>query len=557
MVDPATGRPSSSLVDRPKVIRAWFQPACAYYRSVLKATGSGRRSFAFGGIAVVVALVAATALAGLLEAVLRLDNASSVYLLAVVAVAIRLGTAPAIGTAIGAFLVYNFLFVDPRLTLTVARPEEVLTLLLLLFVGVVSGRLAGFQRDREREALQREREARALFALSRELATSERLTDAIQSVVVRLAGEAGMERTWVGLGGTIPHERIVADSRGVETPRPGIGTHAVLQRDREEGAATWTRIHPAATGSRGGEPDASRPRFELFRVELRAGGEALGSLWSERPASGGHPSLEETRLLAAAADQLGQAVRRDRLLAQAAELEIARRSDELKGALVDSVSHDLRTPLATIRAAAGSLADPDVDLPAEVRRQTARAIDAEAERLNRLVGDLLDMSRIEGGTLVADVEEIPLDELIRPAVERASAAAGNRAIELDLPPDVPNVRADAALLDRVVANLLENAVKYARPDDAIRVRGFASTDATVSLTVEDGGPGVPDEALPLLFDRFYRVERAAEGPRRGFGLGLAVVRGLVDAMGGTVSAARSGLGGLAVTVVLPAAEARS
>jgi two-component system sensor histidine kinase KdpD len=520
---------------------------------------SGRRGPAFGGIAVVVALVAATALAWLLEAALRLDNASSVYLLAVVAVAIRLGTAPAIGTAIGAFLVYNFLFVDPRFTLTVARAEEVLTLLLLLFVGVVSGRLAGFQRDREREALQREREARALFAISRELATSERLPDAIQSVVVRLASEAGMERTWVGLGGTIAHERVVADSGGVATPRPGVGTHAVLRRDREEGGATWTRIHPAAAavGSRPGEADGSRSRVELYRVELRAGGETLGSLWSERPAAGGQPSLEETRLLAAAADQLGQAVRRDRLLAQAAELEIARRSDELKSALVDSVSHDLRTPLATIRAAAGSLADPDVDLPADVRRQTARAIDAEAERLNRLVGDLLDMSRIEGGTLVAEVEEIPLDELIRPAVERASAVAGNRTIELDLPPDVPNVRADAALLDRVVANLLENAVKYARPDDAIRVRGFASTDATVSLTVEDGGPGVAEEALPLLFDRFYRVERAGEGPRRGFGLGLAVVRGLVDAMGGSVSAARSGLGGLAVTVVLPAAEARA
>jgi two-component system sensor histidine kinase KdpD len=372
----------------------------------------------------------------------------------------------------------------------------------------------------------------------------------MQSVVERLATEGGMERTWVGVGATVPQERMVADSGGVVSLRLSIGTHAVLQRDREEGDATWIRIHPPATpaGTRAG------PRVALYRVELRSGGETLGSLWSERRASEGAPRLEETRLMAAAADQLGQAMRRERLAAQAAELEIARRSDELKSALVDSVSHDLRTPLATIRAAAGSLADPDIELSPEDRRQAARAIDAEAERLNRLVGNLLDMSRIQGGALVADIEAIPVAELVEPALARASAAADHRAIQVDLPGNLPSVRADAALLDRVVANLLENALKHAGPDDPILVRAGASADGTVSLVVEDGGPGVPDEALPRLFDRFFRVERPGEGPRRGFGLGLAVVRGLVEAMGGRVSAAPSSLGGLAVTVVLPAAE---
>jgi two-component system sensor histidine kinase KdpD len=500
-------------------------------------------------MAVLVALGGATALAALLEEALRLDNASAVYLLAVVAVAIRLGTTSAVATAIGSVLVYNFLFVDPRFTLTVGRAEEVLTLLLLLFVGIVIGRLAGLQRDRERQALRREREARALFGITRELATSNRLTDAIQSVVTRLATEAGMERTWVAFGATVPHERVVADSAGLASPRPGIGTHSVLHRDSEEGAATWIRIHPPAgpAGTRAG------PRVALFRVELRSGAETLGSLWAERGASAPMPRLEETRLMAAAADQLGQAVRRERLAAQAAELEIARRSDELKSALVDSVSHDLRTPLATIRAAAGSLADPDIELAAEDRRQAARAIDAEAERLNRLVGNLLDMSRIQAGALLADIEALPLQELVEPAVRRASVAAGSRAIELDLPDDIPNVRADAALLDRVVSNLLENAVKYAGPAAAIRVGAAAGPGGTVSLVVEDGGPGVPADELPRIFDRFHRIERPSDGPRRGFGLGLTVVRGLVDAMGGSVTAAPSPLGGLAVTVVLPEA----
>ena len=385
-------------------------------------SNEGFRRIALSAAAVLAALAAATALVAALETAFRLDNASAVYLLAVVAIAILLGTAPAIATAIGAFLAYNFAFVEPRYTFTVGRADEVLTLFLLLFVGIVSGRLAGRQRDREQKASRREREARAIFGISRELATSERLTDAMQSVVARLADETGMERTWVGLGATVMHERVVADSGGVATPRPTVGTHSVLQRDREEGAATWTRIRaPAAAGMRHAEPHGTTRRTALFRVELRSAEETVGSLWSQRADSAGQPQLEETRLLAAAADQLGQAVRRERLQAQTAELEIARRSDELKSALVDSVSHDLRTPLATIRATAGSLADPAIELSDEDRRAAAAAIDAEAHRLNRLVGDLLDMSRIQGGALVADIEVIPLDELVRPAVERARA----------------------------------------------------------------------------------------------------------------------------------------
>ena len=527
----------------------------SYYRSVPIRTSDKPRRIALSAMAVLTALAAATALVAALETAFRLDNASAVYLLAVVAIAILLGTAPAIATAIGAFLAYNFAFVEPRYTFTVGRADEVLTLFLLLVVGIVSGRLAGRQRDREQEASRREREARAIFGISRELATSERLTDAMQSVAARLADETGMERTWVGIGATVRHERVVADSGGVATPRPTFGTYAVLQRDREEGAATWARIRAPAAGARHAEPQGTTRRAGLFRVELRSTGETVGSLWSHRADSAGQPQLEETRLLAAAADQIGQAVRRERLQAQTAELEIARRSDELKSALVDSVSHDLRTPLATIRATAGSLADPAIELSDADRRAAAAAIDAEAHRLNRLVGDLLDMSRIQGGALVADIEVIPLEELVGPAVERARTGAEDRSIDLGLPPDLPSVRADAALLDQVISNLLENAVRYAGPNAFIHVHGDANPDATVSLVVEDSGPGVLDEDLPRLFDRFYRVAPAIDGRRRGFGLGLSVVKGLVEAMGGGVTATRSSMGGLAVTVVLPAEPA--
>lgn len=495
---------------------------------------------------VLVGLAAATALVGALEPAFGLDNASSVYLLAVVGIAIWLGTLPAVATAFGAFLTYNFLFVEPRYTFTVARADELVMLVLLLFVGVVSGRLAGLQRDRERLALRREGEARALFAITRELATGNRSQDAIGTVLARLLEETDALRMWVGLGPTLAQERTVGDTDPASA-LPAIGTHSILRRDRAEGSAAWTRLH---TGTEpGGRATRSASGRSLYRIELRAGDQPIGSVWFQRAPSLGEPFLEQTRLLAAAADQIAQAVRRDRLATAAAETEIARRSDELRSALLDSVSHDLRTPLASIRAAAGSLADASIDLDPDERRATARSIDEEAERLNRLVGSLLDMSRIQGGVLIPDLEVIPLGGLVEP-LARVTTARGGPQVTIDVPEELPSVRVDATFLSQALTNLLENAARHA-PAGPIVIRARRIGDR-VHLIVEDGGPGVPDESLPLIFERFYRSP-GASGARRGFGLGLAIVRGLVEATGGTARAKRSDLGGLAVTLELPIA----
>ena len=493
---------------------------------------------------VLVGLGLTTAIVSVLEAGLNLENASSLYLVVVVSVAIRWGTVPAIATALAASLIYNLLFVEPRLTLAVARPQELLTLLLLLFVGVVIGRLAGDQRERERLAQRREREARAQFAITRELASTHRLPIAMQAVVERIGVEARMKRTWIGLGATIPQERVAADtSPGVELP--SIGTHSVLTRDSEEGAAVWIRIHPPSRA-----PNAAHG---LLRIELRAGDATYGSLWAQRADGDGVPELEETRLMAAAADQLAQAVRRERLAARAADMEIERRSDEFRSALLDSVSHDLRTPLASIRAAAGGLADPAIEGDAAQVRSTAQSIDEEAQRLNRLVGALLDMSRIQAGALTAEIDVIPLSELIEPAVARMRPLLAGHPLTVDLPVDLPSVRVDDVLLIQALTNLLENSARHTPAGAPIAIRASVQPDgAHVALTIEDGGPGVPGEAMPHLFERFYRAPHTGDGgKRRGFGLGLAVVHGLVTAMGGTVSAGRSPLGGLAVTLVLP------
>jgi two-component system sensor histidine kinase KdpD len=307
------------------------------------------------------------------------------------------------------------------------------------------------------------------------------------------------------------------------------------------------------SGLRAGR-DRAAPLTEVYRVVIAAGDRQLGSLWAMRPRGGRPIGPAETRLLAAVADQVAQALEQDRLAAAARDAEVARRSDDLKSALLESVSHDLRTPLASIRAAAGSLVDPDVRLAEEDRRATAEMIDREADHLNRIVTNLLDLSRVEAGALRVERDVYDLEDVLEPTVERARRRLAGHRLEVDLA-GMPPVEVDAVLVDQVLANLLENAAKYTPPGTRVLVTAQSRpADGLVRLTVEDAGPGVPDAALPRLFDKFYRVPGRAGGSRGGTGVGLAVVRGLAEALGGRVAARRSELGGLAVDVDLPAAR---
>ena len=236
------------------------------------------------------------------------------------------------------------------------------------------------------------------------------------------------------------------------------------------------------------------------------------------------------------------------------QTEIARQSDALKSALLDAVSHDLRTPLASIRAAAGTLVDPELPPTAADARAAGTVIELEATRLDQLVRDVLDLSRIEGGGLRPDLEALDLRDVVEPIVERLRPALGEREVRVTLPDDLPPIAGDAVLLDAVVSNLVENAAAPRALAGGRRDQRRIATAGPVELAVDDGGPGVPDDDLERLFDKFFRVERAGEGSRRGMGIGLAVVRGLTESMGGRVAAERSPLGGLRVVVDIPVAS---
>jgi len=496
-------------------------------------------------VAVAGALALMTGTVGLLESWLSIPDASAVYLLAVVGVAVGFGTTPAVATAIGAFLLYDYLFTEPRYTLTVRDPGEWLNVLLLLVVGAVVGRLAGRQRARAEAALAREREARALFNVSFALAEQRDIADALARIVEILRTETRMSRVWVVIGETLAADTASDPGTGARAQPATPAVHAVLRRNPGDEPAEWVRVHAGARGPKGerAAEDAAH------KVVVTTGNRTFGALWVTRPRRLGDPDPGETRVLAAAADQIGGSLERDRLLRDATAAEISRRSEALKSALLDSVSHDLRTPLASVRAAAGTLMDPDVEWPPQRRREIAASIDREAEWLNRLVTNLLDMSRIEAGELKPSLEVFELPDLVDSALAR-SAPEGGHHVTLDLPHDLPPILADEVFVGQVLANTVDNAAKYGGPDVPIRISARSVGDGIIRLTVEDGGPGVPGDVLPRLFDKFFRVPRKGEGSRRGTGIGLSVVRGLIEAMGGRVAARPSVLGGLAIDMDL-------
>ncbi|MFL5674029.1 MAG: DUF4118 domain-containing protein [Chloroflexota bacterium] len=499
------------------------------------------------GVLAVASVAVATFVIALVEEMTEIPDASAVYLVAVVAVAIVGGTVPAIATAFAAFLVYDVLFTEPRLSLAISDPAELLNLVLVLIVALAVGRLAALGRQRAAEADRRATEATALFSISRLLATAETTTSVAAPIVDLLARYAVLDRVWIGLDGG-GREQVLVDTGSGPLPAATIVT--TLARMPEDVPARWVRAH-APTGR---PAAAERPPTagDLLRVKIETGGTTFGTLSAVWAGGGEPPGPEATQLLALAADQMALALRRDRLRQEATAAEVARRGDALKSALLDSVSHDLRTPLASIRATAGNLADPDVAMsPADVR-EAAESIDGEAQRLDRFVRSVLDLSRIESGTLRPDLEVFELQPLIKRTVERLAPVLRDRPVTYDVPAHSPLVRVDGVLFDAIVSNVLENVADHTPAGTPVRVGISSGLDHDVRVTIEDGGPGVAPGDIDHVFDKFQRAGPRGERARRGMGIGLSIVRGMTEALGGTVRARPSGMGGLAIDLDLPA-----
>jgi two-component system sensor histidine kinase KdpD len=483
----------------------------------------------------------------ILEGPVGIPNASTLYLVAVVVSAMVAGTGAALGTAVLSVLAYDLLFTAPTMTLHITDTGEWLSLVLLSFVGITVGQLVAILRRRAEEAHEREQESQDLFAISRVLATRDSTEAALGSIAPILRQRTGLERVWFGLGPMLAQERVVADTGTGSLPTST--SIAQLRRAAEGSPGEWVILHAPAQLRR----EASTGLRHRVVIETADG--AVGSIWGVRERSAPEVDRSAGRLLAAAADQIGQALHQDRLAGQAHQVRIAQEGDALKSALVESVSHDLRIPLASIRAAAGPLIDPAARLSPTQVREAGSAIDREARRLDRLVAGLLDLGRIQSGSLQASREAVELREVLSRAtarlVDRLPDDVDAASIEVDL--EETWVDADPLLLQQAIGNVIENAVRHTPRGTRVLVHTTRSTDPpTIRLTVEDAGPGVPPEALPRLFDRFFRLVPPGTKRRPGSGIGLSVARGFAEAMGGTISARQSELGGLAIDLFLPA-----
>lgn len=504
---------------------------------------------ALGLTAIVTGAIAA------IERIADVANISMLYLLAVMASAIFFGNGPAILASIAAFLAFDFFLTDPRHRFTVSEPEEWLALGLLLVSGVITGQLAAALRNRAREAARREREAVVLYDVVR-LMTGSDLRESLAAVAERLRQELALAAVVIGFhGGTAAGLWAEAGEQAAlglarasgMTPKLQLGRGAAPTPERRGSPGRWIRVLPPHPP---GQP--GRPADRLHEVPVRLGDGMVGLISLVRYPEAPPFTAADGRLLSAVGNQLAAAIERTRLREEAAEAEILRRTDELKTALLNTVSHDLRTPLSSIIASAGSLLQQDVRWTEDERRDFAGAIEEEAERLNRLVGNLLDLSRIQAGSLVPKRGWYDLSALVDDVLGRLRSVTSQHQVVVSVAGQLPPVFLDYILIDEVFANLIENAVRYSPPGSEIAIRA-SRTNGAVRVEVADRGPGFPPDALPRLFEPFYRIQREGQTPG-GTGLGLAVAKGLVEAHGGQIWAENRKTGGARLVFILPLGE---
>ncbi len=457
-------------------------------------------------------------------------NMVMIYLLAVVMAALRLGRKPAILTAFLSVLAFDFFFVPPRLTLAVADTEYLITFLAFFSVGVVISTLVSKTRERAEALREREVQTASLYYLSRDLAGSGGI-EAIMDAMIRNVGES-LHCTVAIL---LPEGERLEFKKG----SPGVNPDP-----KELAVADWAfrNGQPAGRGT-----DTLGSSALLF-LPLQGSATLLGVLGVTLENDAEHHSPQIRRLLDAFASQAAMAMERVQLGKQAAQAQLLQARETLERALLNSISHDLRTPLSSIIGVLSSLKDEGDNLSADVRRELLESASEEANRLNRFVGNLLDMTRLEAGKLTLRKELCDVQDLIGCALAALEPRISSREVTIRMLPVMPPVPMDLVLMTQVLVNLLENTLKYSAPVTPVEI--IARTDAPwLVIQVADQGRGVPDHDLKRIFDKFYRIP-VPEGAG-GTGLGLSICKGIVEAHSGSIRAENRSGGGLRVTIKLP------
>lgn len=508
----------------------------------------------------------------------RVPNIVMLYLLVVLALASTRGMFAAVVSSVVAFLSFDFFLIPPLYTFTIGSLDGLIALFVFLVTAILTGQLASALRVRADQARRREYESRILYELVRDTTSEEDLVHQLRIVaraVVKVFSSWGVVDCAILLPDAAGHFVLQVGSDSSTKPMK-------LQPD-EVATATWVltqaqtaELHDVALASstsnapravvRSTTTDHPRRRY-LRMVPLKLGQRVVGvlrlSMEDDPRRFGEEQSLgvnrdranPHTAFFWTFVDQSASLIERERLRRESLQVEVLQRTDGLRAALISSVSHDLRTPLSSIKAAASSLLQEDVQWDEEARNSFALSIVREADRLNRLVANLLDMSRIEAGALTPEKEWYPIDELIHDVLDRMQPILQGREVHADLPDDLPPVELDYLQIDQVLTNLLENAVRYTPEGSPIDI-GVRLVDGAMEICVADRGPGIPEADRERVFDKFYRVMETQTRSSRptGSGLGLAVCKGLVEAHGGHIWVEKREGGGAIFRFTLPLSE---
>jgi two-component system, OmpR family, sensor histidine kinase KdpD len=489
-------------------------------------------------LATIAAVAVALGFAYLLKPLIGIESADLVFLVAVIGVAYNFGLWPSLVAAGTSMLAYQVFFLDPSFRFAFADAKNIAALCFFFFTAFVVSNLTAKVRAQAYTARNRAATTEALYIFSKKLAGIVSLDDLLWATAYQIAHSL---RTDVVI--------VLPDSDGVLRVKAGFPPEDDLEQ-AELGAAKWSfeNNRPAGRGSE------TLPGARRLFLPLRTGSGAIGVMGLAR---GQRPELlltpDERRLLDALMDQAAVAIERVRLAGQINEARLAAETERLRAALLTSLSHDLKTPLASILGAVTSLRQYRDVLKGSEREELTATIQEEAERLSRFVANLLDMTKIESGGIELVPQPVELGEAIGAALQRVSGMIGNHRIEVDLEPGLPLVHLDVMLLEQVLVNLLDNAAKYA-PQGSLITVSARRRGGEITIEILDEGPGIPEDRLERVFEKFHRV-RQGDRQRAGTGLGLAICRGFVEALGGKIVAAnRSDHSGAIFTITFPNPE---
>lgn len=438
-----------------------------------------------------------------------------VFVPAILATATLAGLGASLLASVLSVLAYNFFFMEPLDAFGLDGLHDVVTVVVFLAVAIIASELATRLRQHANEASEREARSAAVAELANESAWANSLEDMGPRLARQIAKAMNAAAAiWLS-DGENGFRLLAATDASLAVPRAGAGPDGAL-------AAQF-----AVTGKTRGVVVAG-PLDGLSAIELRA----------------------KRDLLQALADQAGTAIVRAQFTE---EIEAARKlaeTDRFRSALLNSISHDLRTPLASIIGSVTTLMTPDTDFSGPARQQLLETIQEEAFRLDRFVNNLLDMTRLESGVLAPKLDWTDLADVVGGAVRRLKRLAGGVCVELRLAPDLPLVLLDPVLTEQALVNLLDNAIRFSPPGGIIRVSAAKTDRDALTITVDDQGPGIPAAQRMSAFKKFHPVE-TGDRRRAGTGLGLSICRGFVEAQGGRVSIGDSALGGARFEITIP------